>query len=116
MKINIHIFKDRNKLWTARHKLFYAGLNMIPGARGVTTDACVPVSKLPEMLIKTREDIDAAGLTGNYNLLPNHSSKIRSLCLKKYPSEMLQNLPYFIHVKTQSCFFRFLFHATLFFP
>ena len=37
---------------------------MIPGARGVTTDACVPVSKLPEMLIKTREDIDAAGLTG----------------------------------------------------
>ena len=39
---------------------------MIPGARGVTTDACVPVSKLPEMLIKTREDIDAAGLTGTY--------------------------------------------------
>ena len=37
---------------------------MIPGARGVATDACVPVSKLPEMLIKTREDIDAAGLTG----------------------------------------------------
>ena len=38
---------------------------MMPGARGVTTDACVPVSKLPEMLIKTREDIDAAGLTGS---------------------------------------------------
>ena len=63
MKI-ISFLKDRTKLWTARHKLFYAGLNMIPGARGVTTDACVPVSKLPEMLIKTREDIDAAGLTG----------------------------------------------------
>ena len=63
MKI-ISFLKDRTKLWTARHKLFYAGLNMIPGARGVTTDACVPVSQLPEMLIKTREDIDAAGLTG----------------------------------------------------
>ena len=37
----------------------------MPGARGVTTDACVPVSKLPEMLIKTREDIDAADLTGS---------------------------------------------------
>ena len=67
MKI-ISFLKDRTKLWTARHKLFYAGLNMIPGARGVTTDACVPVSQLPEMLIKTREDIDAAGLTGKYNL------------------------------------------------
>jgi hypothetical protein len=34
----------------------------------VTTDACVPVSHLPEMLLKTREDIDAAGLTGTYIL------------------------------------------------
>ena len=59
------IFKDRNKLWTARHKLYYAGINMIPGVRSVTTDACVPVSNLPEMLFKTREDIDNAGLTGN---------------------------------------------------
>ena len=49
---------------------------MIPGARGVTTDACVPVSKLPEMLIKTREDIDAAGLTGTYSNLPIEKIKI----------------------------------------
>ena len=34
----------------------------------------------------------------------------------KSSSEMLQNLPYFIYTKTQSCFFRFLFRATLYFP
>jgi len=55
--------EDRNKLWTARHKLYYAGINMRAGCRSVTTDACVPISQLPEMLLKTREDIDAAGLT-----------------------------------------------------
>ena len=37
---------------------------MRAGCRAITTDACVPISKLPEMLIKTREDIDEAGLIG----------------------------------------------------
>ena len=55
--------EDRNRLWTARHKLYYAGINMIPGHRSVTTDACVPISKLPEMLLETRKDVDAAGIT-----------------------------------------------------
>ena len=47
-----------------RHKLYYAGLSMRAGCRAITTDACVPISKLPEMLIRTREDIDEAGLIG----------------------------------------------------
>ena len=44
-----------------------------------------------------------------------HSSEIRGLCLMKCPSEMLQNLPYFIYTKTQSWFFHFSFCATLIF-
>ena len=44
-----------------------------------------------------------------------HSSEIKGFCLMKWPSETLQNLPYFIYTKTQSCFFRFLFQATLLF-
>ena len=59
--------EDRNRLWTARHKLYYAGINMRAGCRAVTTDACVPISQLPEMLLKTRQDIDAAGLTGKWS-------------------------------------------------
>ena len=30
--------------------------------------------------------------------------------------ETLQNFPYFIYTKTQSCFFHLSFHAILFFP
>jgi len=56
--------EDRNRLWTARHKLYYAGINMRPGTRGVSTDACVPISKMPKMITDTREDIDRMGITG----------------------------------------------------
>ena len=42
-----------------------------------------------------------------------HSSQFQSLCSTKSPSETLQNLSYFMHTKTQSCFFRFSFRATL---
>ena len=45
-----------------------------------------------------------------------HSSEIRCFCLMKWPGKTLQNLPYFIYTKTQSFFFHFSFHATLFFP
>ena len=45
----------------------------------------------------------------------NHSSEIRGLCLKKWPTEMLQNLPYFLYTKTQVCFFRFSSRATFLF-
>jgi len=55
--------EDRTRLWTARHKLYYAGINMKAGCRSVTTDACVPVSKLPQMITETRKDIDSMGIT-----------------------------------------------------
>ena len=41
-----------------------------------------------------------------------HSSEIRVLCLMKCSSE---NLPYFWNMRAYAGFFRFLFHATLFF-
>ena len=52
---------------------------------------------------------------GHLFLMWRHSSEIRCFCLMKWPSETLQNLPYFIYMKTQSCFFHFSFHVTLFF-
>jgi D-lactate dehydrogenase (cytochrome) len=33
-----------------------------PGAKALATDACVPVSRLAECVVETREDIDAMGL------------------------------------------------------
>ena len=54
-------------------------------------------------------------ILGSHKIDNIHSSEIRSLCLVKWLSETLQNLPYFIHTKTQSCFFSFSFCAALFF-
>ena len=44
-----------------------------------------------------------------------HSSQFQSLCLTKCSSETLQNFPYIIYTRTQSCFFRFSFCVTLYF-
>ena len=32
--------------------------------KSMTTDVCVPLSRLPEMLIQTKKDIDEMGITG----------------------------------------------------
>ena len=56
--------EDRSKLWTARHKLYYAALALRPGSRIVATDVAVPVTELPQMLLETSKDIEDAGLTG----------------------------------------------------
>ncbi|MCB1739018.1 MAG: FAD-binding protein, partial [Gammaproteobacteria bacterium] len=54
--------EDRNKLWQARHDAYYAALAMRPGAQGWATDVCVPISRLAECIVETRNDIDASGL------------------------------------------------------
>ncbi len=54
--------EDRNRLWQARHDAYYASLALNPGAKGWTTDVCVPISRLSECILETRADIDAHGL------------------------------------------------------
>jgi len=56
--------EDRNKLWTARHRAYYADASLRPGCRIVTTDVCVPISALPEIVQSTKDDITANGLIG----------------------------------------------------
>ncbi|XP_006878668.1 PREDICTED: probable D-lactate dehydrogenase, mitochondrial [Elephantulus edwardii] len=56
--------EDRSRLWTARHNAWYAALALRPGAKGYSTDVCVPISRLPEILVQTKEDLKASGLTG----------------------------------------------------
>jgi len=50
--------EDRSRLWTARHKGYFAGLQMRPGARSVSTDVCVPISKLAECVGETVTDLE----------------------------------------------------------
>ena len=70
--------EHRNKLWQARHDAFFAGMALRPGKRGISSDVCVPISRLAESIIETRAEIDESGLVapivghvgdGNYHVL-----------------------------------------------
>jgi D-lactate dehydrogenase (cytochrome) len=48
--------EDRNRLWDARHDAYFACLQLRPGSRAVSTDVCVPISRLAECVRETMED------------------------------------------------------------
>ena len=52
----------RTRLWTARHNAYFAGIQSRPGCRSVTTDACVPISRLAECLLDSAAEADASGI------------------------------------------------------
>ena len=53
--------ETRNRLWKARHDAYWAGIAYRPGKRGLTTDVCVPISRLAEALLGAKADIQASG-------------------------------------------------------
>jgi D-lactate dehydrogenase (cytochrome) len=54
--------EERTKLWSARHRAYFAGLQMKPGSRTVTTDTCVPISRLAECINESVAEVEASGL------------------------------------------------------
>ncbi|MBE1297429.1 MAG: FAD-binding protein [Rhodobacteraceae bacterium] len=54
--------EERNKLWQARHDMYWAGLGLRPGAKGLSTDVCVPISRLAECVGKARDKAEEMGL------------------------------------------------------
>jgi D-lactate dehydrogenase (cytochrome) len=56
--------EERARLWQARHDAYYAGLALKPGARGWTTDVCVPISRLAECIHETKADLADSPLPG----------------------------------------------------
>jgi D-lactate dehydrogenase (cytochrome) len=54
--------EERTKLWSARHNAYFATMQLRPGCRVFSTDACVPISKLAQCIAETREDLSASGL------------------------------------------------------
>ncbi|KAM9068134.1 probable D-lactate dehydrogenase, mitochondrial isoform X2 [Sarcophilus harrisii] len=56
--------EEQNRLWAARHNAWYATLALRPGCKGYSTDVCVPISRLPEIMVQAKEDMKTSGLTG----------------------------------------------------
>jgi len=54
--------EERNRLWAARHNAYYAQQTIRPGAKGYITDACVPISRLAEVILETKADLDRSPL------------------------------------------------------
>lgn len=73
-----NVAEERAKLWKARHDAYWAGLALRPGCKGMSTDVCVPISRLAECIGETEEDIVRSGLVapivghvgdGNFHVL-----------------------------------------------
>ncbi len=69
--------EDRTKLWAARHNAYWALQAYRPDKQGMSTDICVPISKLAKAINDTTEAMQASGLTwsvighvgdGNYHV------------------------------------------------
>lgn len=56
------VAEERAKLWKARHEAYWASIALRPGARGLSTDVCVPISRLAECIAETEADISEMGL------------------------------------------------------
>ncbi|KAJ3040127.1 hypothetical protein HDV00_011451 [Rhizophlyctis rosea] len=74
--------EEAERLWIIRKTAYFAAKNLRPElgtrVRIMTTDSAVPISRIREMLVKTREDLDSHGLTatilahvgdGNFHVL-----------------------------------------------
>jgi D-lactate dehydrogenase (cytochrome) len=54
--------EERTKLWTARHNAYFAAIQSKPGCRAISTDTCVPISRLADALLDSVKEADASGL------------------------------------------------------
>jgi D-lactate dehydrogenase (cytochrome) len=71
--------EERTKLWQARHDAYWASMALRPGAKGVSTDVCVPISRLADCIEAAAADLAELGLVGtivghvgdgNFHVLP----------------------------------------------
>jgi D-lactate dehydrogenase (cytochrome) len=54
--------EERTRLWTARHNAYFAAIQSKPGCRAISTDTCVPISRLADCLLDSVSEADASGI------------------------------------------------------
>jgi D-lactate dehydrogenase (cytochrome) len=70
---------ERAQLWSARKNAYWAARALRPTAKGISTDVCVPISRLSDCVDETKADAIASGITapivghvgdGNFHVMP----------------------------------------------
>ena len=56
--------EERNRLWKARHDVYYAVKACRPEADYIATDVCVPISRLSQCITETIDDMEKNNLFG----------------------------------------------------
>ena len=54
--------EERTRLWAARHNAYFAAVQSKPGCRAISTDTCVPISRLADCLLDSVAEADATGI------------------------------------------------------
>ena len=54
--------EERTRLWAARHNAYFAAVQSRPGCRAISTDTCVPISRLADCLLTSVAEADASGI------------------------------------------------------
>ena len=54
--------EERTRLWAARHNAYFAAIQSRPGCRAITTDTCVPISRLADCLLESINEAEASGI------------------------------------------------------
>ncbi|CAI5528960.1 unnamed protein product, partial [Closterium sp. Naga37s-1] len=84
--------EERSKLWAARHSAYYAALALRPNSKGLLADVCVPISRLTELVLLAKQQIEQAQLVapivghvgdGNFHVLfivdPNNRDELAAV-------------------------------------
>lgn len=53
--------EERSRLWKARHDAYWASRALAPHLNGLSTDVCVPISRLADCVVETQADIREHG-------------------------------------------------------
>lgn len=56
--------EEADALWADRKNAYFSHFSLMPGARGLATDVCLPISRLPQFVLETKADFAAHGIVG----------------------------------------------------
>jgi D-lactate dehydrogenase (cytochrome) len=93
--------EERTRLWTARHQAYFAALQTRPGCRCLSTDTCVPISRLAQSINESVVEAEASGIPywivghvgdGNFHLsyLLDPDDAEQAGCVERLSVQMVQ--------------------------